>query len=450
MKLPNHLAGGTLITAILSSLSGINIFQSQTSIIVMLIATTLPDIDLPKSTIGRTFKPISLYINRRWGHRTITHSFITLLILTLLLAILEKQITDKNTLSLIFFYAYLSHLLLDMVTLMGVPLLYPFSKNPFVLPGNPRYRIRTGDTRAETIAFCTFILLSIFLRPLFEQGFWTSYNRLFGTMKHLAAEFKRSEDMLEVQYFGKIGTHPIQGKGLCIEANQNEVILIEDNEFTTLSKDHMTIDKVIPSHTNHQFTFTQIPIIALTIDSLNSLLQGQWIRRINLTSEQSFRVITNGIPTEQKRYQAELLTSIWFEELNSTEQKQSNDTFIYQPNPRIPILQKKLELLKIQHQEQEEAWAAHLQHIENLKQTIQLTNTFWQKERLYQLLTQAQKLPPPKINHDRELELQTEIRQLRQAQHLKNLERQLREANAQTDSKKAQVLSGSVTMLEIQ
>lgn len=450
MKLPNHLAGGTLITAILSSLSGINIFQSQTSIMVMLIATTLPDIDLPKSTIGHTFKPISLYINRRWGHRTITHSFITLLILTLLLAILEKQIMDKNTLSLIFFYAYLSHLLLDMVTLMGVPLLYPFSKNPFVLPGNPRYRIRTGDTRTETIAFCTFILLSIFLRPLFEQGFWTSYNRLFGTMKHLAAEFKRSEDMLEVQYFGKIGTHLIQGKGLCIEANQNEVILIEDNDFTVLSKDRMTIDKVIPTHSNHQFTFTQIPIIALTIDSLNTLLQGQWIRHINLTSEQAFRVITSGIPTEQKRYKAELLTSIWFEELNSTEQKQSNDTFIYQPNPRIPILQQKLELLKTQHQEQEEAWAAHLQHIENLKQTIQLTNTFWQKERLYQLLTQAQKLPPPKINHNRELELQTEIQQLLQAEHLKNLERQLREANAQTDSKKTQVLSGSVTMLEIQ
>jgi len=448
MKLPNHLAGGTLITAILSSLSGINIFQSQTSILVMLVATTLPDIDLPKSTIGRTFKPISLYINRRWGHRTITHSFITLLILTLLLAILENQITDKNTLSLIFFYAYLSHLLLDMVTIMGVPLLYPFSKNPFVLPGSPRYRIRTGDLRAETIAFCTFILLSIFLRPLFEQGFWTSYNRLFGTMKHLAAEFKRSEDMLEVQYFGKIGTRPIKGKGLCIEASQNEVILIEDNEFTVLNKDHMTIDKVIPSHTNHQFTFTQIPIIALTIDSLNILLRDQWIRHINLTSEQPFRVITNGIPTEQKRYKAELLTSIWFQEFNSTEQKQSNDIFIYQPNPRIPILQQKLELLKSQHQEQEKAWAAHLQHIENLKQTIQLTNTFWQKERLYEQLAQTQKLPPPKINHSRELELQIEIQQLTKAEYLKNQERRLK--TTKPPPKKSTLLSGSVTILKIQ
>ena len=450
MKLPNHLAGGTLITAILSSLSGINIFQSQTSIIVMLVATTLPDIDLPKSTIGRTFKPISLFINRRWGHRTITHSFITLLIITLLIAITEKQITDKNTLSLIFFYAYLSHLLLDMVTLMGVPLLYPFSKNPFVLPGNPRYRIRTGDTRAETIAFCTFILLSIFLRPLFEQGFWTSYNRLFGTMKHLAAEFKRSDDMLEVQYYGKIGTEPLQGKGLCIEASQNEVILIEDNDFTVLNTNRMTIDKVIPTHTNHQFTFTQIPIIALTIDSLNTLLQNQWIRHINLTSEQPFRIITNGIPTDQKHYKAELLTSIWFQEIEPQSPATRPDTFIYQPNPRIPILQQKLRSLKSQNQEQQQAWQAHLQHIHNLKKTIQSTTTLWQKERLYQQLTKAQKLPPPKINHHRELELQTEIQQLTRAEHLKNQERRLNTTNPAPTTPKPTLLSGSVTILRME
>ena len=449
MKLPNHLAGGTLITAIFSSLSGINIFQSQTSIIIMLIATTLPDIDLPKSTIGRTFKPISLYINRRWGHRTITHSFVTLLILTLLLAILEKQITDKNILSLIFFYAYLSHLLLDMVTLMGVPLLYPFSKNPFVLPGNPRYRIRTGDTRAETIAFCTFILLSIFLRPLFEQGFWTSYNRLFGTMKHLAAEFKRSEDMLEVQYFGKIGTHPIQGKGLCIEANQNEVILIEDDEFTALNKDHMTIDKVIPSHTNHQFTFTQIPIIALTIDSLNSLLQDQWIHHINLTSEKPFRVITNGIPTEQKHYNAELLTSIWLQEIQPIPDNQPLDTFIYQPNPRIPILLQKLQSLQSQNRTLQQVWQVHLQQIENLKEKIQSTTYLWDKERLYQQLTKAQKLPPPKINHNRELELQTEIQQLTKVEYLKNQERRLKATKPPPTPPEPTLLSGSVTILKI-
>ncbi|MEZ5044154.1 MAG: metal-dependent hydrolase [Saprospiraceae bacterium] len=503
MKLPNHLAGGTLITAILSSLSGLNVFQSLTTIITMLVATTLPDIDHPKSVIGRTCKPISLFINRRWGHRTITHSLITLLILTLFLAILEKGIIDKNTLSLIFFYAYLSHLLLDMVTLMGVPLLYPFSKNPFVLPGNPRYRIRTGDIRAETIAFCLFILLSISLRPLFQQGFWTSYNRLFGTMHHLAAEFKKADDLLEVTYYGKRGTETIQGKGLCIEADINKAILIENDKFVVLDKGKMIIDKVIPTHTGRQFTFSQIPLIAVTVDSLNTLLHNQWIKEIDLSAESPFRTIANGIPSEQKRFKSQLLTSIWFQEIDippsylpspdrpqrghtSITQGASPDSatastslpdrpqrgqiiitqgaspelqgalaiappsFIYQPNPRIPILQQKLRLLQTERLSQQEAWRQHQQHIDNLKQLLQTTTAITEKERLYIQLVAAQKIAPPRIDRSTETLLLTEIQQLQRAEKLKNEEQRLKHLqDLQSGEKTATLLSGFVTTLEI-
>jgi len=447
MKLPNHLAGGTLLTAILSSLSCINVFNSLTSIITMLVATTLPDIDLPKSTIGRTFKPISQYINRRWGHRTITHSFITLLILTLFLAMLEKQITDQNTLSLVFFYAYLSHLLLDMVTLMGVPLLYPFSKNPFVLPGNPRYRIRTGDIRAETIAFCLFILLSIFLRPLFQQGFWTSYNRLFGTMKHLVAEFKKADDLLEVEYFGKVGTQAIQGKGLCIEADLNRAILVEEEGFVVLEKNKMIIDKVLPVHTGRPFTFTQIPLIAVTVDSLNSLLHDQWIRSIELSAEQPFRVITDGIPSEVKRFKSELITSIWFQELEIPPDPVAKDSFIYQPNPRIPILRQRLQHMQSERLAHQQAWREQQLHIEDLKQAVNVATSFLEKERLYAQLVAAQKVTPPRIDLNKEAILLTEIQQLQRAERLKNEEQRLKAALLPADDTKATLLSGYVTLL---
>ena len=451
MKLPNHLAGGTLLTAILSSLSGINVFNSMTSIITMLVATTLPDIDLPKSTIGRTFKPISQYINRRWGHRTITHSFITLLIVTLFLAMLEKQITDKNTLSLVFFYAYLSHLLLDMVTLMGVPLLYPFSKNPFVLPGNPRYRIRTGDVRAETIAFCLFILLSISLRPLFRQGFWTSYNRLFGTMKHLAAEFKKADDLLEVTYFGKIGTEAMQGRGLCIEADMNRAVLVEGDEFIVLDKNKMIIEKVVPTHTGRQFTFSQIPLIAVTVDSLNTLLHDRWIKEIELSAEQPFRAIANGIPAEQKKFKSELLTSIWFQEIDIPTLPSSQDSFIYQPNPRIPLLQQRLRQMQSERLSQQQSWRQHLQHIDNLKQLLQTTTSMTEKERLYLQLVAAQKVAPPRTDRPAEALLLTEIQQLQRAERLKNEEQRLKKQKLLlTSPQTATLLSGVVTTLEIQ
>ena len=197
MRTPNHIIGGLVFTGICSSLSGVNLFASPLQTSVAITASLLPDIDHPKSLIGTLLKPLSLTINRRYGHRTITHSGVTLIILTLAIAIIEKLATGANSLALVFFFAYFSHLMLDMMTLQGVPLLYPITKNPFVIPGNPgyrirtgdlraeavMYRIRTGDLRAEAVMFCLFLSLGLFLRPLFEHGFWTSYNRLFGTMQ---------------------------------------------------------------------------------------------------------------------------------------------------------------------------------------------------------------------------------------------------------------------------
>ena len=361
---------------------------------------------------------------------------------------------------------------------MGVPLLYPFSKNPFVLPGNPRYRIRTGDIRAETIAFCLFILLSISLRPLFQQGFWTSYNRLFGTMHHLAAEFKKADDLLEVEYYGKRGTETIQGKGLCIEADINKAILVENDKFVVLDKDKMIIDKVIPTHTGRQFTFSQIPLIAVTIDSLNTLLHNQWIKEIDLSAESPFRTIANGIPSEQKRFKSQLLTSIWFQEIDipypspdpsktdsyipdtsssfkpdpskTAPHYPNSSLFIYQPNPRIPLLQQKLRLLQSERLSQQQAWKQHQQHIDNLKQLLQTTTAITEKERLYIQLVAAQKIAPPRIDRSTETLLLTEIQQLQRAEKLKNEEQRLKHLqDLQSVQKTATLLSGFVTTLEI-
>ena len=139
MRTPNHIAGGLVITGFCSALCGVNIFSSPLSIGVMVIASLLPDIDHPKSIIGRSLKPVALAINRRWGHRTLTHSAVALVCSTFLFALTEKGISGNTTLALVYFFAYFSHLLLDMVTLMGVPLLYPFSKNAY--PTAPEHDI---------------------------------------------------------------------------------------------------------------------------------------------------------------------------------------------------------------------------------------------------------------------------------------------------------------------
>jgi inner membrane protein len=53
-----------------------------------------------------------------------------------------------------------------MVTLAGIPLFYPFYKNPCVLPANPEMRIRSGNIRQELFFY---VLLSNFMQDLFAM-----------------------------------------------------------------------------------------------------------------------------------------------------------------------------------------------------------------------------------------------------------------------------------------
>ncbi|MCB2309032.1 metal-dependent hydrolase [Clostridium estertheticum] len=80
-------------------------------------------------------------------HRTITHSLLALILVTLATMVLNFNI------GLIIGFNYLTHLLLDSCTKTGVPFLYPFNKKYY---GSKL--VKTGGV--EDLSIC---LLSIFL-----------------------------------------------------------------------------------------------------------------------------------------------------------------------------------------------------------------------------------------------------------------------------------------------
>jgi len=246
MTAPNHIIGGIVITGLFGSFMNLNILASPWYIATTIIASLLPDIDHTKSIMGKIFLPFSKLINQRFGHRTITHSLIVLIGSSLFVAWVESSFFSGTQFAKTYFLAYMSHLILDMMTVQGVPLLYPFMSNPCVLPGNPEMRFRTGNLRTETTIFCFFLLSAVFLQPLIKNGFWTQYNRFFGTPKHLASEFRKSNDALLVKYFIKKGTEEIRGEGICIEASDNKTILLEGDRFHELNKTKYNIREVIP------------------------------------------------------------------------------------------------------------------------------------------------------------------------------------------------------------
>lgn len=126
----------------------------------------MPDIDLPTSRVGRPLYWISAPLERRFGHRTITHSVIGVGVL----AALAYPLYHFG------FHAYYwavlggcwSHIQIDMANIRGVDLLWP-SPIRVVMPGKINYRLEVGS-KAEMIVLCSLLVFCLALYPISGLG----------------------------------------------------------------------------------------------------------------------------------------------------------------------------------------------------------------------------------------------------------------------------------------
>ncbi|BGI51163.1 MAG: metal-dependent hydrolase [Arsenophonus endosymbiont of Ceratovacuna japonica] len=108
-----------------------------------LLGSLLPDIDHPSSYFGRLFRFISIPIYRICGHRNFTHSLLIWLFIMLLFTQFSNIYWFYNTLTQAFLLGYLSHLIGDMLTVKGIPFLWPM-KIRFCFPilyNNSKYKL---------------------------------------------------------------------------------------------------------------------------------------------------------------------------------------------------------------------------------------------------------------------------------------------------------------------
>tara|TARA_Y100000310_G_scaffold320072_1_gene376104 strand:- start:1450 stop:1878 length:429 start_codon:yes stop_codon:yes gene_type:complete len=108
MNYPTHLAFGLLW--------GLLVFQDASFVIVVLIASLLPDIDHPQAKMGKVFKPFSFL----FSHRGFFHSLFPLIFFLLL--------TQLHAIFLAIALGYTSHLVLDALTRKGIMPFHPISR----------------------------------------------------------------------------------------------------------------------------------------------------------------------------------------------------------------------------------------------------------------------------------------------------------------------------------
>ncbi len=156
MIAPTHITFAEFIYLLILTTAGIAL--SPLNGLTIALASVLPDVDTQASRVGRLLPFISRRIERRFGHRTLTHS---LLFIILLAIVLSPLLFINLNIYLCFIIGYASHPFLDTMTVNGVRLFYPFSDLKCVFPlevNQPhRYRVQTGSKIDKTLAVMFFI-----------------------------------------------------------------------------------------------------------------------------------------------------------------------------------------------------------------------------------------------------------------------------------------------------
>jgi len=144
MTTPTHITFAEFLYLLVLTTTGVALNAVNAAIIAL--ASVLPDIDTGASFTGKALPFFSHRIERKFGHRTLTHSAVAVVSISMVL--LPLFFIDSG-LYLCFLAGYASHPFLDTMTVHGVKLFYPFSTVKCVFPlevNNPhRYRLQTGS-----------------------------------------------------------------------------------------------------------------------------------------------------------------------------------------------------------------------------------------------------------------------------------------------------------------
>ena len=290
MTAPTHIAFGLLTVAGSFSLFSMSFHRNLPAVACAIIGSLLPDVDSPRSSIGRVMPFASIPIERRWGHRTITHSLLCMLALSVVtLPLLVWQSACYAAIIL----GYMSHLIADSATKSGVPLFYPHPA-VCVFPGSARYRVKTGSLMGEGVVFVVVIMLLMVFMPISSMGgIWRSFRYLMATPSAAYADYRRANTETYLNFEGqwRHTREKVRGKALILDAKPAWFWIFFDGRVLTCGEHGAILpDKVRVEATDRPVRIQTIQLRDETYQELieriptNSFVSGQ------IEADASFKV----------------------------------------------------------------------------------------------------------------------------------------------------------------
>ena len=228
MRAPTHVAFGLLTVTGAFSLASVSLHRDLSAVGLTILGSLLPDLDSPQSTLGRLLPFISTRIERKWGHRTVTHCLLALAALSVLALPLALYHLAGYAALLI---GFTSHLLADCATKTGLALLHP---NPALceFPGSDRFRIQTGSL-AELILLVVLILLLILAFPLSQMGgLWRALRYLAATPSMAYSDYREASTETSLRFKGRwrLSRQPVEGEALILDGSPARFVIAFNGE----------------------------------------------------------------------------------------------------------------------------------------------------------------------------------------------------------------------------
>jgi inner membrane protein len=240
MTSPTHITFAEFIYLLLLTTAGVAL--SPTNALFVAFSSTLPDIDTAASYPGKVIPFLSRRIERRFGHRTLTHSVVFIVAIAIVLIPVWLLSSDTYVCCLM---GYSSHPFLDTMTVHGVKLFYPFSGSKCVFPlevNNPhRYRLQTGSKMDRTLGIF-FLLGCIPVFLIANQGYERFIRSTQRNIESAVRDFNEfSKDNLvfaKTTAYNMLTKQPFSGKVEIVGALNPSTLVFKgiDGDLHTLGK----------------------------------------------------------------------------------------------------------------------------------------------------------------------------------------------------------------------
>lgn len=194
------------------------------------VASQLPDIDTSGSVPGRIFFPVSRWLEARYAHRSVTHSFLATGIVAIALLPL-LLVWNQGDLYWALVIGYWMGWFGDVFTKSGVGAFFPHQAR-LVIPANPRLRLSSGS-KAESIVLGMLVLVAISSININSAGgIMRSFDQILGSQSGAMEIYQRESSKHQV--FAHIeGRHTITQQAIAgnyeVIGTVNQDLLVKDD-----------------------------------------------------------------------------------------------------------------------------------------------------------------------------------------------------------------------------